>query len=116
MRRQAITNKIKNGKIGVGAALAALAFMAGCAPVSDGDDKSLGVADEAIVTVPVGTRLSCSVSASGVTGMRRVVLVVDKDLRTCYRYPVLGDVPASQFVASCHEVGRSIGCEHIRDV
>jgi hypothetical protein len=106
-------NKITTGKlrIGLGAALATLAFMAGCASTSE-DDESLGVAEGAVVsTVPAGTRLTCSVSSAGGTGRRKAFLLVGPDLSTCYREPLPGDIPASEFTPSCHEVGRNIGCD-----
>ena len=104
-------NMIKTGKIGMGMALAALALTAGCASMTDGE--SLGVAEEAIVSVPAGTRLSCSMSSPSFTGRRQAYLVVGDDLSTCYREAIPGDVPASLFVASCHKVGYSIGCDRI---
>ena len=106
-------NKIKSEKIGIALALTALAFAAGCASTTADEEESLGVDDQAIVTVPAGTRLSCTMSSPHGTGRRRAFLLVDDDLSTCYRESVPGDIPASEFTPSCHEVGRSIGCDII---
>ncbi|WP_437581116.1 hypothetical protein [Sorangium sp. So ce887] len=106
-------SRIKTGKIcaGFGIALTALAF-AGCLATPADADESLGVAEQAFVNAPPGTRVPCTMSG-GPTGRRRANLVVGNDQRTCYRVPLPGDIPEDPSVPSCHSVGYSMGCEFI---
>ncbi|WP_437987320.1 hypothetical protein [Sorangium sp. So ce117] len=82
------------------------------------DSEATGESEEAIVTgFAVGTALDCTMSGATPTGRRWAYLIVGNDQSTCFRTPNVNRTDLAPATAiHCHALGRSIGCDFIRDL